>query len=162
MLTSKLVDPVHGVVNSADVFVVQSSSILYPLDPSVGFTAVCLNVVSVVTSGPRLFALECRALRVVAHGHVSKGVLLWPNGPVLLVDPAALGFLLFCLLAVVAAVLAARSSAVACWCVSLLVALAVTLLAVEVFVAALLCLAVALLMDCRLVVLLAGMLVSVV
>ena len=52
VLSSKLVEPVHGVLSVALVFVVQSSSILYPLLPDVGFTNVVRSGVSFVTSGP--------------------------------------------------------------------------------------------------------------
>lgn len=51
-MTSELVDLAPGVVSSAVVFVAQSSSILQPLDPSVGFTNVYLKVSSAETSGP--------------------------------------------------------------------------------------------------------------
>ena len=50
--SSKFVEPVHSMSSVALLFVVQSSSILYPLLPLVGLTIVCLHVVSLVTSGP--------------------------------------------------------------------------------------------------------------
>ena len=68
--SSKFVEPVHSMSSVAFLFVVQSSSILYPLLPLVGLTIVCLHVVSLVTSVHHLFVVECTCPFLVGHAHV--------------------------------------------------------------------------------------------